>query len=58
MIFIHIPITHCASQQTEKGCFFADCEVKLKASISTAQAGCEGSDLEGDRAGAIPAVLC
>lgn len=56
MIFICIPITHCASQQTQKGCFLADSEVKLKASISTTQARCEGSDLKADRAGAIPAL--
>lgn len=34
---------------------FADSEVKLKASISTTQASCEGNDLEEDRTGTIPA---
>lgn len=56
MIFIRIPITHCASQQTEKGWFFADFQVKLKASISTFQASCEGNDLKADRIGGVPAL--
>lgn len=39
-----------------KGLVFADSEVKLKASISTIQASCEGSDLKADRTSAIPAL--
>lgn len=34
---------------------FADSEVKLKASIFTSQASCEGKDLKADRTGAISA---